>query len=47
MEINIFSLIQADIQNRLTDMVGSGEEGEGGTNGLSDMEAYTLPYGSG
>ena len=33
----------ADIENKLMDM-GSGEEGQGGTNGESSMEAYTLPY---
>ena len=32
----------ADIANRLMDM-GSGEEEGGGTNGESNMEAYTLP----
>ena len=31
-----------DIENRLMDM-GRGEEEEGGTNGESNMEAYTLP----
>ena len=33
-----------DNEKRLTDMVGEGEEGEGGTNGESNMETYTLPY---
>ena len=32
----------ADIEKSLMD-TGSGEEGEGGTNGESNMEAYTLP----
>ena len=31
----------ADVENRLGDTVG---EGEGGTNGESSMEAYTLQY---
>ena len=31
----------ADIGNRLVDPVG---EGEGGTNGESSMETFTLPY---
>ena len=31
------------MDNRLTDM-GGREEGEGGTNGDSSMEPYTLPY---
>jgi len=34
----------ADIEKSLMD-TGSGEEGEGGTKGESNMEAYTLPYG--
>ena len=33
----------ADTKNRLTD-IGSGEEGEGETNGESSKEACTLPY---
>ena len=33
----------ADTENRLTD-IGSGEEGEGETNGESSMDTYTLPY---
>ena len=36
---------EADIDNRLMDMGGEGgKEGEGGTNGESNMETYTLPY---
>ena len=31
----------ADIENKLVDPVG---EAEGGTNGVSSMETYTLPY---
>ena len=33
----------ADIQNRLVNM-GYQEEADGGTNGESSMETYTLPY---
>ena len=33
----------ADTENRLTD-IGSGEEGEGETNGESSKEACTLPH---
>jgi len=32
----------ADIENRVVDTM---EEGEGGLNGESIMETYTLPYG--
>ena len=31
------------MESRLMDM-GRGEEGEGGTNEETSMEAYTLPY---
>ena len=34
----------ADIENRLMDMEVGSKEGEGGTNGESNTETYTLPY---
>ena len=41
--LHFLSNTDTDIQNRLMD-TGVGEEGEGGMNGESNMETFTLPY---